>query len=84
MNENQNNPFQGVTLEAILNYLVKEHGWVSLAQRIPINCFQKNPSVKSSLTFLRRTTWAREKVEDLYLETKRRERDKEHAQEKTA
>lgn len=81
MDHNQNNPFQGVTLETIVTELVKVHGWVELARRIPINCFQKNPSVKSSLTFLRRTSWAREKVEDLYLETKRNERDHEaHAQ----
>lgn len=75
MDQNTNNPFQGVTLEVIVNYLVKEHGWVTLAQRIPIKCFEINPSVKSSLTFLRKTTWARAKVEDLYLETKRRRGD---------
>ena len=77
MDDNQNNPFQGVTLLAIVTYLVKVHGWVELARRIPINSFQKNPSMKSSLTFLRRTSWAREKMEDLYLETKRREKDTE-------
>ena len=75
MDQNTNNPFQGVTLEVIVNYLVKAHGWVTLAQRIPIKCFEINPSVKSSLTFLRRTSWAREKVEDMYLETKRHEKD---------
>ena len=75
--QNQNNPFQGVTLEAILEYLLKAHGWIALARRIPIKCFQTNPSIKSSLTFLRKTSWARAKVEDLYLETKRSERDME-------
>jgi uncharacterized protein (DUF2132 family) len=56
----------GVTLEVILTRLLAKHGWEGLYGRIKINCFAKNPSIKSSLTFLRRTPWAREKVENLY------------------
>ena len=59
-------PLHGVTLELILIRLLKKHGWEDLHSRIKINCFAKNPSIKSSLTFLRRTPWAREKVENLY------------------
>jgi uncharacterized protein (DUF2132 family) len=58
---------QGVTLEALLNELVTEHGWEELARLVPIRCFSFEPSVKSSLKFLRKTPWAREKVEALYL-----------------
>ena len=57
----------GLTLEAILTALVAQYGWPGLAERIPVRCFQSDPSIKSSLTFLRRTPWAREKVESLYL-----------------
>jgi len=57
----------GVTLEMILNYLVEKYGWEEMAGRIRINCFAKDPSIKSSLKFLRRTPWARSKVECLYL-----------------
>jgi uncharacterized protein (DUF2132 family) len=63
-----NNPLHGITLEMILNQLVEQYGWAELGKRIPINCFKENPSIKSSLKFLRRTPWARKKVEDLYLE----------------
>jgi len=66
-NHQANNPLHGITLEMILNQLVEQYGWAELGQRIPINCFLKNPSIKSSLKFLRRTPWARKKVEDLYL-----------------
>ncbi len=59
-------PFHGVTLEMILKYLVEKYGWEEMARRIKINCFIKNPSIKSSLVFLRRTPWARKKVECLY------------------
>ncbi len=59
-------PLHGVTLEMILNRLVELHGWEELGVLIPIRCFQFDPSVKSSLTFLRRTPWARAKVEELY------------------
>ena len=61
------NPLHGLTLEAILIALVAHYGWPDLAERIPVRCFQSNPSIKSSLAFLRRTPWAREKVEGLYL-----------------
>ena len=77
MDNNPNNPFQGVNLEMILQFLVKHYGWKELGERVPINCFLQNPSVDSSLTFLRKTSWARAKVEDLYLETKRRVSDTE-------
>jgi uncharacterized protein (DUF2132 family) len=62
-----NNPLHGVTLEALLLQLVEHYGWEGLARRIDINCFKKDPSIKSSLKFLRRTPWARAKVEALYL-----------------
>jgi uncharacterized protein (DUF2132 family) len=60
-------PLHGITLEMILNQLVEQFGWVELAKRIPIRCFSHDPSIKSSLKFLRRTPWARKKVEELYL-----------------
>ncbi len=60
-------PLHGVTLEKILNELVQRHGWSEMARRIPVRCFQFNPSVKSSLTFLRKTPWARKKVEDWFV-----------------
>jgi uncharacterized protein (DUF2132 family) len=62
-------PLHGVTLEAIVTQLVEHHGWEELGRRIEIRCFQYDPSVKSSLQFLRRTPWARKKVEELYLRT---------------
>ncbi len=62
-----NNPLHGITLEAILVHLHKQYGWEELSNQIKINCFYENPSIKSSLTFLRKTPWARQKVEDLYL-----------------
>jgi uncharacterized protein (DUF2132 family) len=67
-----NNPLHGLTLEAILTALVAHYNWDGLAQRIDIRCFKSEPSIKSSLTFLRRTPWAREKVEALYLKLQRR------------
>lgn len=67
-----NNPLHGKTLETILNELVAHYGWDELGDRIPINCFRSNPSIKSSLTFLRKTPWARTKVEELYLRMLRR------------
>ena len=63
------NPLHGVTLETILSRLVDQFGWDQLAKLIDINCFKNDPSIKSSLKFLRRTPWARKKVEDLYLLT---------------
>lgn len=62
-----NNPLHGITLQTILERLVEEYGWEELGERVRINCFITNPSLNSSLTFLRRTPWAREKVEKLYL-----------------
>jgi len=64
-----NNPLHGITLEFILNHLVNYYGWEQMGYRINIRCFTENPSIKSSLTFLRKTAWARKKVEELYLET---------------
>jgi len=62
-----NNPLHGITLEAILTRLVEQYGWAELGRRITIKCFMVDPSIKSSLKFLRRTPWARKKVEVLYL-----------------
>jgi uncharacterized protein (DUF2132 family) len=62
-------PLHGVTLEAIVTQLAEHHGWEELGRRIEIRCFQYDPSVKSSLQFLRRTPWARKKLEELYLRT---------------
>jgi uncharacterized protein (DUF2132 family) len=72
MSEKQpNNPLHGVTLELIVNTLVEHYGWAELGNRINIRCFNNDPSVKSSLKFLRRTPWARTKVEELYLATQK-------------
>jgi len=60
-------PLHGVSLETILNQLVQRHGWLEMSRRIPIRCFQFNPTVKSSLTFLRKTPWARKKVQDWFI-----------------
>ncbi len=68
--EQPNNHLHGVTLEQILTSLVDYYGWEELGKEINVNCFTSNPSVKSSLKFLRKTPWARKKVEDLYLATK--------------
>ncbi len=67
MIKNKKNPLEGVTLEQILNELVKHYGWQELGGLIDINCFNIDPSVTSSLKFLRRTPWARKKVEILFL-----------------
>lgn len=73
MNEqNNNDPLHGVTLEKIVISLVESYGWAGLGNRIDINCFTSDPSVKSSLKFLRKTPWARKKVEGLYLATKKK------------
>jgi uncharacterized protein (DUF2132 family) len=69
MTEQANNPLHGKTLEAVLNALVAHYGWKELGERIRINCFTSDPSVKSSLKFLRKTDWARTKVEELYVST---------------
>lgn len=65
--QHPNDPLHGVKLAEIVQYLVAEYGWEELGNRIKINCFKSNPTIKSSLTFLRRTPWAREKVEKLYI-----------------
>ncbi|HIE65405.1 MAG: VF530 family protein [Nitrospira sp.] len=62
-----NNPLHGITLEQIVNSLVAHYGWSALGKRINIRCFNSDPSLKSSLKFLRKTPWARKKVENLYL-----------------
>lgn len=68
------NPLHGITLEAIVTALADHYGWEELGQRIPVRCFNVDPSVGSSLRFLRKTPWAREKVEGLYLFMLREER----------
>ena len=65
-----NNPLHGVTLEMMLTRLVSHYGWERLGEKIRINCFTKDPTVNSSLKLLRRTPWARKKVEALYLKTR--------------
>lgn len=68
MSETQkNNPLHGITLKTMLEQLVERYGWEELGNRINIRCFRYDPSIKSSLTFLRKTPWARKEVEDLYL-----------------
>ena len=68
-NQQPNNPLHGITLEHCLTRLVEHYGWDEMASRIRINCFKKDPSIKSSLKFLRKTQWARNKIEDLYVAT---------------
>lgn len=68
MNTQTNNPLHGITLEQIINELVARYGWEYLGYQVTIRCFTHDPSVKSSLKFLRRTPWARTKVEKLYLD----------------
>jgi uncharacterized protein (DUF2132 family) len=70
--EQPNNPLHGKTLEFILNQLVDHYGWDKLGKLININSFNNNPGIKSSLNFLRKTPWARKKVEELYLQLKHR------------
>ncbi|WP_440056685.1 VF530 family DNA-binding protein (plasmid) [Pseudoalteromonas sp. T1lg65] len=69
MNNQPNNPLHGIKLEQILIDLEKQLGWKGMAEVVKINCFEKDPSIKSSLKFLRKTPWARAKVEQLYLDT---------------
>ncbi|MBT4333941.1 MAG: DUF2132 domain-containing protein [Candidatus Cloacimonetes bacterium] len=74
MSENKPSNFlHGITLENIVNSLVEFYGWTELGKRIKIKCFNNDPSIKSSLKFLRRTPWARKKVENLYINFKRKE-----------
>lgn len=70
MTEQKNNPLHGITLDTIVTRLANHYGWEELGKRISIRCFQADPSVKSSLKFLRKTPWAREKVEQLFLNTR--------------
>ena len=74
MEKQINNPLHGKTLEFIITQLYEKYGWNELSALIRINCFYENPSIKSSLTFLRKTPWARKKVEDLYIKTFERNR----------
>ncbi len=67
--EQPNNPMHGVKLIDVLEFLVAKYDWDELAEKININCFKSNPSIKSSLKFLRKTPWARDKVERLYLDS---------------
>ena len=67
--EQPNNPLHGITLEQVVTKLQEYYGWEGLAGKIDINCFKSDPSVKSSLKFLRKTPWARQKVENLYIAT---------------
>lgn len=70
-------PLHGKTLEAIITELVAHYGWEELSHKIDINCFKSNPSIKSSLTFLRKTEWARKKVESLYIYMLRKKKQAE-------
>ncbi|AGL86642.1 hypothetical protein PFLCHA0_c48920 [Pseudomonas protegens CHA0] len=74
MTDTHTDPLHGVTLEQILKALVEHYEWSGLAERIDIRCFKSDPSIKSSLTFLRKTPWAREKVEKLYVKLQRTKR----------
>ncbi|MEZ4935765.1 MAG: VF530 family protein [Saprospiraceae bacterium] len=69
MTTQPNNPLHGVTLEMMLEKLVREYGWEEMGSYLPIRCFTNDPSIKSSLKFLRRTPWARAKVEEMYLQS---------------
>lgn len=67
MDQQSKDPLHGITLERLLTILVEKHGWEKLAGEVNINCFKSDPSIKSSLKFLRRTPWARKQVEELYI-----------------
>ena len=66
----ENDPLHGITLETILRKLVNKYGWHGLARRIDVNCFKSDPSISSSLKFLRKTPWARKEVEDLFVNSR--------------
>ncbi|MDR7211504.1 VF530 family protein [Flavobacterium piscis] len=68
-NQKSKDPLHGITLQSILEKLVDYYGFDTLGELIPVKCFNENPSIKSSLTFLRKTDWARKKVEDLFLKS---------------
>lgn len=71
-NQQPNNPLHGVTLEMILTHLVEQYGWEKMGKIIAIRCFNNDPSIQSSLKFLRKTPWARKKVENLYLSSRKK------------
>jgi len=75
MDQTERDPLHGKTLEHVVTTLVETYGWEELGGRIPVRCFTHDPSVKSSLVFLRKTPWARTKVEQLYVWSERRSRD---------
>ena len=77
MTPQPHNPLHGLTLQHIVEHLAGHYGWAELGQRLPIRCFTHEPSVSSSLKFLRRTPWARAKVESLYLYTLRKQRQQQ-------
>lgn len=68
-----NNPLHGITLQNLLTELVEHYGWEELSYMVNINCFKNDPSIKSSLKFLRKTEWARSKVENIYIDLKRKD-----------
>ena len=71
-NEHANNPLHGITLKMIMNELVEHYGWETLAEFVNINCLKFDPSINSCLKFLRKTPWAREKIEKVYLAMKKK------------
>ena len=73
---NAKNPLHGITLEALLTQLVAHYGWEGLAQRVDVRCFKNDPSIKSSLSFLRKTPWARDKVEALFVQLRKAQANK--------
>lgn len=75
VDEQPNNPLHGVTLAAMLEFLIEHRGWEAMARDVPIRCFTHEPSLTSSLKFLRKVPWARTKVEQLYLRCRRQQRD---------
>ncbi len=80
MEEQPNNPLHGVKLADILDYLVEKYGWEELGEQIKINSFVSNPSKNSSLKFLRKTPWARDKVESFYLYSKRQDQKQKRSE----
>lgn len=74
MDKTSNDPLHGITLEAILNSLLSCYGWDGLAEKIKINCFSSNPSINSSLKFLRKTPWARTEIETLYRDSLKKQK----------
>lgn len=74
MEKQKNNPLHNITLAEILDHLVRNYGWEYLAEQVKINCFRNDPNIKSSLVFLRKTPWARAKLESLFLYVLRQER----------